>query len=957
MASSFDESYPGDEESRADINNNTAAGGGGAVCGNIAGVVCPTSTTGGSKSKNNNDASALCNTWNNPCATNANGGGDTDGDTDADGDDTAPRATLKFKNPRPDLDDDASTVSPLPSPTPGYGTGTTLKSPASPVPFDQAESFAQGRSYNNYGQVLAHERCDSPNTMDETDIFDGLDEDKSMNSGARSAGADAGVSGVESPPQHQHQHQHQHQTNNNNGQRPPGIMEWKAYNPSDDEEEDDDGDVEAQKNKGEDPAAGNANKDGSHSVITSAVDVASTRSGGRSLPSQQGVEMQPMDSHLVRDLEDIELDEQEADEDVAEEEEEDDRYVSRKYGIISWTAGGLLKGLGKRRPKDDAKPVEAQNNHDDGNDVSLYSYDDEQTIESDNRHGGLASAGDAVNTSKETSASTVDLQSNKGTGDLPEAVIQQNVDVEDGAEDNSKTKNQGRSSPPSTSWWAWLSEEEFIGVSYRWWLCFLILLFLLIVLVVVTVQFNNNTNESDSESPVVPTASPTMATMVPTNAPTTAPTLDISACQGVVQADGVMLRPGDVLAPGESRCSPDQQYLISLTNDGDFVLNEALTNVTVWSAGVTSGTRLALYDITSTENSVRLVVEDEAGDFLWEARATPIFASTQDDDETTQSSGTVLTLDDVGVLSLQQTLASSTVPATLWLEGVPQGLYNGPPASDLETPVRGTFYFADYDTTFESWQVNGGLQAFEPDSGWYSSSDPSIIEKHVDTLKYGNISLGVIPWDGAGLAAERARITSLQSETERQQADLKWTTYYMKARAQPSIDEIQSDLDYLKTHYAWHPSWAHMQGLPVIFINNNAGGCDTVQQYVDAADEGWFLVFRVFDGFDLCETNEFVTWSDHTGSTADGVDNLEGFYSNVSPGAWRAGDDAPTMPRLSGEQWCQNVQDMVDSGAPLQMVITFNDWRRGTMVEGSETWRSDSGYGIFMDCLNDPASF
>jgi hypothetical protein len=384
-------------------------------------------------------------------------------------------------------------------------------------------------------------------------------------------------------------------------------------------------------------------------------------------------------------------------------------------------------------------------------------------------------------------------------------------------------------------------------------------------------------------------------------------------------------------------------------------LREALTETTVWSAGITNGTSLKLNE-TIADNLVLLVVEDESGTSLFEVRAAPISEFPITDANAIESSGTVLTLTDRGLLSLQQPLSSSTLPATLWLEGVPQGQYNGPPATDLQSPIRGTFYFADYDTTFDSWQINGRLPVFEPEAGWYSSSDPSIIETHIDSLVYGNLSLGVIPWGGPGVNSERARITSLQAETERQSADLTWTIYYMKARSEPLVDEIRSDLEYLKTQYAWHPSWAHMQGLPMIFINN-PDGCEFVQQHLDAANQGWFLVFRIFDGFDLCETNDFMTWNDHTGtSTDDGIDTVEGFYHAISPGAWRAEDDVPSLVRMGKEQWCQNVQGMIDSSEPLQMVVTFNDWRRGTMVETSQGWSTASGYGMFMDCLNDPAS-
>ena len=46
------------------------------------------------------------------------------------------------------------------------------------------------------------------------------------------------------------------------------------------------------------------------------------------------------------------------------------------------------------------------------------------------------------------------------------------------------------------------------------------------------------------------------------------------------------------------------------------------------------------------------------------------------------------------------------------------------------------------------------------------------------------------------------------------------------------------------------------------------------------------------------------------------------------------------------------MQHMVDSGEPLQLVTTFNEWGEGTAVEPAAEWSSPSGFGTYLDVLH-----
>ena len=51
-------------------------------------------------------------------------------------------------------------------------------------------------------------------------------------------------------------------------------------------------------------------------------------------------------------------------------------------------------------------------------------------------------------------------------------------------------------------------------------------------------------------------------------------------------------------------------------------------------------------------------------------------------------------------------------------------------------------------------------------------------------------------------------------------------------------------------------------------------------------------------------------------------------------------------------RWSTNVQAMIGSGAPWQLITTFSEWGEGTSVESATEWSSASGYGAYLDALH-----
>jgi Glycosyl hydrolase family 99 len=410
--------------------------------------------------------------------------------------------------------------------------------------------------------------------------------------------------------------------------------------------------------------------------------------------------------------------------------------------------------------------------------------------------------------------------------------------------------------------------------------------------------------------------------------------------EGATRKNGVVLATNEILRVGEFICSPSQDFMVGISSSlrGDLALYDTASNQVVWSANVTGGSQLIM------QQDGNIVLQDDEGAALFNTQFEPLRSDSWQDAVLAQ-----FVVNDDGVLKIEQQVSQAENSATviLWLEGSPT--IQAGPKEDLSFPVRGTFYYATYNGE-SSW----GESSFEPTLGFYSSSDPTVVQRHVESLEYGKFDLAISSWlgqDGAdGSFGPRMRM--LLDETATQAASLKWTFYYdSQTIGEPTVDTIQGDLDYLKKWFIWDPAWAYMEGKPVLFVNNGSG-CEVAESWMQAAGNDWFIVMRIFDGFETCEVQPDSWHEQRAASDTNGIDDLEGYYYSLSPGEWQSGSDEADIDRLTGSEWCFNVREMQDSGEPWQLVVSFNDATSGTSVESSLDWESESGFGIYLDCLN-----
>ncbi len=123
---------------------------------------------------------------------------------------------------------------------------------------------------------------------------------------------------------------------------------------------------------------------------------------------------------------------------------------------------------------------------------------------------------------------------------------------------------------------------------------------------------------------------------------------------------------------------------------------------------------------------------------------------------------------------------------------------------------------------------------FKPKDELYDSTNITIIKKHLELMSSAGIDFGIISWWGKGHYTDNATNKIFSSDITRlTYPGFKWTLLYEdEGFGDPSLDQIISDLDYIKTNYVSHPEYLRIDGKPVIFVYNAGNkGSDTIGDY------------------------------------------------------------------------------------------------------------------------------
>ena len=261
-------------------------------------------------------------------------------------------------------------------------------------------------------------------------------------------------------------------------------------------------------------------------------------------------------------------------------------------------------------------------------------------------------------------------------------------------------------------------------------------------------------------------------------------------------------------------------------------------------------------------------------------------------------------------------------------------------------PIRAAFYYPWFP---EAWNQQGfnPFTNYTPSLGFYDGGSQTVIKQQITAMQYGGIQVGIASWWGQGSKTDGRIPALLQAASG---TNFRWSVYYEnESQGDPSVAQLTSDLTYLRDKYGSDPSFLRINGRFVVFVYaDGADACGMVDRWKQANTVGAYVVLKVFSGYRTCASQP-DGW--HQYSPAVATDSQKGYSYSIAPGFWKKGASVRLARDLT--RWNQNVRDMVASGAPFQLIATFNEWGEGTSVESAQEWASVSGYGAYLDALHD----
>jgi hypothetical protein len=222
---------------------------------------------------------------------------------------------------------------------------------------------------------------------------------------------------------------------------------------------------------------------------------------------------------------------------------------------------------------------------------------------------------------------------------------------------------------------------------------------------------------------------------------------------------------------------------------------------------------------------------------------------------------------------------------------------------------------------------------------------------HLRALEYGRFDAGIYSWWGQGHSTD-ARFQGMLAETRASASPLKWALYHEREGngPNPTVEQIGSDLDYIRANYVLDPSYLTVEGRPVLFVYaDGTDNCVMADRWAQAntPSRDFYVVLKVFSGYRSC-LEQPDAWHQYAPSLRS--DRQRGHAFVISPEFDLTGPEPERLPRdlVAFEQ---AAAEMVASGEPWQLVTTFNEWGENSAVESAEEWSSASGQGQFLDVL------
>ena len=148
----------------------------------------------------------------------------------------------------------------------------------------------------------------------------------------------------------------------------------------------------------------------------------------------------------------------------------------------------------------------------------------------------------------------------------------------------------------------------------------------------------------------------------------------------------------------------------------------------------------------------------------------------------------------------------------------------------------------------------------------------------------------------------------------------------------PSEAQIESDLQYVKDNYAGDAAYMLVAGKPLMFVYNaNDTTCAVADRWSRRRPRrASSSSLKVFAGYRAVRKPARRLAPVLAGLR---IDRQSGYSTSISPGFFQGGEATPRLPGTAAFR--QAVRDMVASGAPWQLLVSYNEWGEGSQIEAA----------------------
>eukprot|EP00877_Chromochloris_zofingiensis_P009285 jgi/Chrzof1/460/Cz01g16190.t1 len=276
---------------------------------------------------------------------------------------------------------------------------------------------------------------------------------------------------------------------------------------------------------------------------------------------------------------------------------------------------------------------------------------------------------------------------------------------------------------------------------------------------------------------------------------------------------------------------------------------------------------------------------------------------------------------------------------------------------------------------------------FYPWRGPYSSSDPVLIQQHIQELLDANVTVLAVSWWGPVWREGTHDTQGVQTDevlkivmTEVEKQDTMKVALHLEPYTGRTAQTVREDIEYLMTLYNSSSALLRIADRPVYYVYDSyhllpqqwstllsPDGSRTVRGttldgffiglWLNEGDGDSQIIPAGFDGFYTYFANEAVSYGSNpqNWNTLANWARSQGrlFSVSIGPGyndtlirPWNA---AATRDRDDSKRYTHSWLQAIASGADIVSITSFNEWGEGTQIEPAKPWTDLDSNATYLD--------